>query len=603
MRRLRWATLRTGSRRAGALGSDWGRGVSCSRESARTKVRGSNGVARTHGAPGLHSVRGSDARNAWDQKMAELVITLSDGRVVRRRLTMRPMVIGRDAGCDLPIDDPSTSRRHARFTPMADGYVVEDLGSKNGTLVNDAPCRQTLLHDGDRVLIGGALAVFHEEPISSPSVVLADEHGTTHATRYVPRDQGLMLPQRRLQLIYELTERLTTLKSRDSLLEDAMSICFEMLHFERGAIAIRRRDQRTVEWPIVRNLRGAAGELTISRSLLARALEHGERAIFTDGGASADPTVSMVQHGIRSAMCVPLIDGDATIGVMYGDRTSTSTSYTDEDIDFFAAIARQVSIGLINAQLLEDQKQVIKLHHDLDLARTIQTGLFPKELPNTANLRVAALNDPGQRVSGDYYDVIERDDGRVWCLVADVTGEGAAAAFQMANLQAVVRATIVESDQPGRLLARWNEFICKNAHRSRIITCLLALVDAKARNVALASAGHWPPLLLDASDASPRDVAVDSGFPLGVAADAAFPTSMIELGCDPCMLFGFTDGVIEAWNGEGQSFGMDRLRLALAGHPELNPQAAIKHVRKQVASFVGAAEQSDDITMLAVRIG
>jgi serine phosphatase RsbU (regulator of sigma subunit) len=535
--------------------------------------------------------------------MAELVITLSDGRLIRHRLTLRPMVIGRDAGCELPIDDPSASRRHACFTPTPDGYIVEDLGSKNGTLVNDLPCKNTPLRHGDRVLIGGVLAVFHAEPVSTPSVVLSDDRGSSRATHYVPRDQALLLPQRRLQLIYELTERLTTLKSRDSLLEDAMSICFEMLQFERGAIAIRRQNQRTVDWPVVRNLRGVEGELTISRSLLARALEHGERAIFTESGAATDPTVSMVQHGIRSAMCVPLIEGDATIGVIYGDRTSTSTSYTNEDIDFFAAIARQVSIGLINARLLEDQKQMIKLHHDLDLARTIQNGLFPKALPNTAELRIAALNDPGRRVSGDYYDVIERDDGRVWCLIADVTGEGAAAAFQMANLQAVVRATIGESDQPGRLLARWNDFIYKNTHQSRIITCLLALVDPKARTAAFASAGHWPPLLVAATDVAPKDVALDAGYPLGVAADAEFPTSMVELGSDPCMLFCFTDGVIEAWNPEGQSFGLDQLRQALTGRSELNPQAAVKHVRKQVASFAGAAEQSDDITMLAVRVG
>ncbi len=535
--------------------------------------------------------------------MAELVITLSDGRVVRHRLALRPMVIGRDAGCDLPLDDPSTSRRHARFTPAEGGYVVEDLGSKNGTLVNDSPCKGTPLRHGDRVLIGGALAIFHAEPVSTPSVVLSDERGSSRATHYVPRDQGLLLSQRRLQMIYELTERLTTLKSRESLLEDAMSICFEMLQFERGAIGTRRRNQRAVDWPVVRNLRGAEGELTISRSLLTRALEHGERAIFTEDSANTDPTVSMVQHGIRSAMCVPLIDGDATIGVVYGDRTSTSTSYTNEDIDFFAAIARQVSIGLINAQLLEDQKQMIKLSLDLDLARTIQNGLFPKTLPNSAELRIAALNDPGRRVSGDYYDVIEREDGRVWCLIADVTGEGAAAAFQMANLQAVVRATISESDQPGQLLARWNEFIYKNTHQSRIITCLLALVDPKIRTAMLASAGHWPPLLLGGSAATPRDVALEGGFPLGVAADAEFPTSTIDLGRDPCMLFCYTDGVLEAWDPAGQPFGMERLRQSFAGREDLNPHATVKQVRKQVASFAGSAEQSDDITMLAVRVG
>ena len=535
--------------------------------------------------------------------MPELVITLSDGRVLRRPLGVKPVVLGRDAGCDIPIDDPSTSRRHARISPSDAGYVVEDLGSKNGTLVNDVTCKPTPLRSGDRVLMGSVLAVYHEEPVSTPSVVVSDDPGASRATRYAPQEQRLLLSQRRLETLYELSDRLTMLQDRDALLDNAMNICCEMLHFERGAIGIRRRSQRILDWPVVRNLRGTEGELTISRTLLNRALEHGERAIFTAGEATSDPTVSMVQHGIRSAMCVPLVHGEATIGVIYGDRTTTSTSYTPEDIDFFAAIARQISIGLINAQLLEDQKQMVALQHDLDLARNIQNGLFPKTLPNTNELRIAALNDPGRRVSGDYYDVIERPDGRVWCFIADVTGEGAPAAIQMANLQAVVRATIDESDDPGKLLYRWNEFISRQTHRSRIITCVLALVDPKARTIAVACAGHWPPLLADETAGQLREVEVDAGFPLGVAPETVYPTKITQLSTTPYLFFCYTDGIIEAWNPTGESFGMDRLRESISQRGDLNPGALVKQIRKQVSAFAAGTEQSDDITMLAVRLG
>jgi serine phosphatase RsbU (regulator of sigma subunit) len=535
--------------------------------------------------------------------MPELLITLSDGRVLRRTLAARPVVLGRDAGCDIPIDDPSTSRRHAKITPTDEGYIVEDLGSKNGTLVNDTPGRSTPLRAGDRILMGSVLAIFHQEPLTSPSVVLSDDPSASRATRYVPADQGLLLSQRRLETLYGLSERLTTLQEREAMLANAMEVCCEMLHFERGAIGVRRRNQRTLDWPVVRNLRGAEGELTISRTLLNRALEHGERAIFTSGQASADPTVSMVQHGIRSAMCVPLVHGENTIGVIYGDRTTTSTSYTSEDIDFFAAIARQISIGIINAQLLEDQKQMVALQHDLDLARNIQNGLFPKNLPNTAELRIAALNDPGRRVSGDYYDVIQRPDGRVWCLVADVTGEGAPAAIQMANLQAVVRATIGESDDPGRLLTRWNEFICTQSHESRIVTCVLALIDPKARTVAVACAGHWPPLLVDDADHEVREIEVDAGFPLGVMDDTVYATRVGRLSSVPHLLFCYTDGVIEAMNPQGEAFSPKRLHEVLGQRGEFNPAAIVKQIRKQVSSFASGAEQSDDITMLAARIG
>ena len=283
----------------------------------------------------------------------ELSIKLPNGQVRRFRLAGRPVVIGRDAQCDLPIDDPGASRRHARIVPVPEGFLVEDMGSKNGTLVNEMPCRSTLLNDRDEVKIGSTSITF-AAAIAGPttSVVITDEPSTAHATRYIGREKEIDLSKRRLQFIYDLSARLTTLQSRETLLENAMDVCADMLQFERGAIGVRRRDSHLLDWPVVRNLRGAEGELTISRTLLMRALEQGERAIFIDDGGSVDPTVSMVQHGIRSAMCVPLLHHDETFGVIYGDRTTTPTPYTNEDIDFLAAIAQQVSIGLINVRLM-----------------------------------------------------------------------------------------------------------------------------------------------------------------------------------------------------------------------------------------------------------
>jgi len=391
--------------------------------------------------------------------MPELTVTLSDGTASRYALCETPIVVGRDATCEACIDDPSASRRHARFLKTPEGFVVEDLGSKNGTLINDIPrSAHTLRHD-DRVLIGSTLIVFHDhEQQARSEVVIADEdEPTSHATRYVSKNRELLLPQRRLQMIYDLSQKLTTLQDRDELLQGALKICFDMLHFERGAIGVRPDKGKGLDWPTIQNLRGEGGELRISRTLLNRALEHGERAIFTeDDAGAADPTVSMVQQGIRSAMCVPLTHNDEILGVVYGDRTSTSTRYTEEDIDFFAGIAKQVSIGLINCRLVEEQKAMVQLRHEIELARNIQTGLFPVRLPNRANLKVAATNEPGNRVSGDYYDVFEAADGRCWCLIADVTGEGIAAALLMANLQAAVHMSIEGATDPGALLSKWN---------------------------------------------------------------------------------------------------------------------------------------------------
>jgi len=533
---------------------------------------------------------------------AQLEITLPDGRIQKRQLGAEAPTIGRDAGCEIPIDDPSASRRHARFVSNGHSVTIEDLGSKNGTLVNDAPCRSTVLRDGDRVVLGATVIVYRDRPpTGSTSIVVSDDTSVQHSTRYSGRDQKPLLSQRRLEMIYELSERLTTLQSQDQLLQGAMDICGEMLHFERGAIGIRRRNQKTLDWPVVRNLRGLEGEITISRSLLSRALERGERAIFTDaGGGTVDPTMSIVQQGIRSAMCVPLLQGPEIIGIIYGDRTSTATAYQDEDIDFFAAIARQISIGLINCRLMDDQRQMIQLHRDLDLARSIQGGLFPATLPNRKGLRVAALNEPGRRVSGDYYDVIELPDGRIWFLIADVTGEGVAAAIQMAHFQAAVRVTITESDDPAVLLGKWNEFVFRSTQSGRFITCLIGLLNPETRMLRLASAGHPPPFVCY-RNAAPELLEVNGGFPLGVDGSASFEQS--EFALNPSALWlAYTDGITEAMNPDGQTFGTEKLKEAITESGELQPAALIKQVRKRVTAHAASAEQSDDITLLATSL-
>jgi serine phosphatase RsbU (regulator of sigma subunit) len=535
---------------------------------------------------------------------AELTITLPGGQVRKYRLSNRPVVIGRDAQCELPIDDPGASRRHARIVPAAEGFLVEDMGSKNGTMVNDQPCRSVLLHDRDRVQIGSTSIMFVSAgagPLTS--VIISEEPSTAHATRYISKDQEIELSQKRLQLLYELSARLTTLQTRESLLENAMDVCAEMLHFERGAIGVRQRDSHLLDWPVVRNLRGAEGELTISRTLLKRALEQGERAIFIDDGGSVDPTVSMVQHGIRSAMCVPLLHHDETLGVIYGDRTTTPTPYSNEDIDFLAAIAQQISIGLTNARLMEDHAAVIRFNQNLDVARRIQTGLFPADLPNRDHLKVAALNDPGQRVSGDYFDVIELPDGRVWCLIADVTGEGIPAALLMANLQAAVRATASDSDDPAALLARWNRLVFQNTDPEIFITAVIALIDPAKRIIRFASAGHHLPLLVRPSRTNIETASVETGFPLGIVDGAEYPVAELALGDEPVTFFIYTDGVIEAMDRTQSTYGSERLESVLAQSTGAPPAALVKQVRRDVTAFVDGAPQSDDITMLAARIG
>ncbi len=539
--------------------------------------------------------------------MAMMLINLPDGRMTKYSLDPGVHVMGRDPSCDIVLDDPSASRQHAVVRCDGPCFALEDLGSKNGTLVNHRRIATVDLCHLDEILIGSVEVKFiSEESVAAKrasTVVVADGEATVETAEYTSKSANFELNQRRLEMLYDLSERLLTLRDTQGLLEEAMSICFETLRFERGAIAVRKAGERTVDWPVVRNLRSNTGELTISRSVLGRAMDFGERAVVTDaGGQRVDPTVSMVQHGIRTALCVPLKHGDAVLGVIYGDRTTTGTHYSKEELDFLAALAGQVTIGLINARLLEEQKSKLALEKEIDLAREIQQGLFPRVLPRHDGIEFAVLNEPGRTVSGDYYDIVPLDKNRFGFVVADVTGKGVASALLMSNLQAAVRLSLPSSDDLGGLVARWNDLIYTNTDATKFITCLTGIVDVAKRSLKFVAAGHQPPYLVLGERSLPKVMHVPADFPLGVVDDATYTARTFELGAEPCVVFCYTDGVSEAMDPNENLFGEPEMEKVLAACGDLDAHTAIKRMRKAVTSHCRDAAQSDDITMLAFHI-
>lgn len=537
--------------------------------------------------------------------MPQLQIRMPGGTVRQFKLGPKAVVIGREAGCDVRLEDTGVSRQHAMIRPVGEGYVLQDLGSSNGTWLNDIRVTSADLNHGDVITVNESRLIFDsaDETVQRSSVLVVDgQAGGEHLT--VSRSPSdLSLPEKRLKIIYDLSNRLTSLRDMGDLLEDAMDICFEMFQFQRGAIAVRKPDGRGVDWPVVRNLRGGQGELTVSRTILGKALDRGERSVVSDDDSQQEVrSVSMEHIGICSAMCVPLMVDQTVLGAIYGDRTSIGAVYSAEDVDFLYGIARQVTIGLLNSRLMEEQKRKVKLESEIKLAREIQTFMFPSELPDRPGLKVAAFNEPGEKVSGDYYDVIELSDGRLGLLIADVTGKGVAASLLMANLQGSVRATLADHDDPASALARWNNLLCRNTDGYNFITCLLGLLDPAGGRVLWATAGHCPPAVVSAGSKC-RPVVTDAGLPLGIDAGATYSCTVEELTDKQVTLFMHTDGVTEAKDPDRAEFGHDKMLELLSDRDSNDPGKIIDDMMRAVRAFARGAPQSDDITMLAVQVG
>ncbi len=536
--------------------------------------------------------------------MPELRIHYSGGRIVPVRVSRPEVVIGRDASCDLVLEDAITSRQHARFSrDDKGGYWIHDLQSKNGTTLNNRQVKRSRVRHGDRIGIGDCFLTF-DAGAAETQVVLKDPVSTGSATTSAwDTSHRLTLPQQRLEKLYELNERLTGRFDRDDLLSEVLDICIELLRFERAGVAVWRGDPSPPEWVTLRNLRAdPSGEFHISRSMVDKALHRAERILLNDSAAAmADPTASIISNHIQSAMCVPMMYLDRVRGVIYGDRVSTTGGYTHEDIDFFAALGRLGAMGLANVQLLDEMTRRRQVETQVQWARKIQTDLFPAEPLIREGLHITGLNDPGRSVSGDYYDYFVRPDGLIAVVIADVMGKGIPASLLTANLQAAVHVKLeTETDLPGAV-DQLNRLICGNVSESRFITALFGLLDPARGIFTYVNAGHMPPYRLRPGGRV-ECLSMESALPLGVEAEYRYRQDVFDLSDRPVTLFLYTDGIPDAENDDEARYETDRLVESLRSNTDHAPDALLTRVRASIKQFTRNHAQTDDITLLAIRL-
>jgi serine phosphatase RsbU (regulator of sigma subunit)/catechol 2,3-dioxygenase-like lactoylglutathione lyase family enzyme len=248
--------------------------------------------------------------------------------------------------------------------------------------------------------------------------------------------------------------------------------------------------------------------------------------------------------------------------------------------------------------LAEKQEAERRAVHELEIAKHVQSRLFPQTLPPLATLDYAGICIQARQVGGDYYDFLDLGRNRVALVIGDIAGKGIAAALLMANLQANLRSLcLVAQHQPDHLLCSVNQLFCENTTDGAFATLFFAEYDDTTRHLRYANCGHLPALVLRANNGLTRLDA--TATVLGI-----FKKWECELG--ECRLLPgdtfalYTDGVTESFNADGEEFGEHRLLQALQRHRDLAPRAALTSVVDELARF-SPYEQHDDITLIIAR--
>ena len=320
-----------------------------------------------------------------------------------------------------------------------------------------------------------------------------------------------------------------------------------------------------------------------------------ENNILAENGQADEHWLS--HHGY--VLALPIKHQGETCGMLALGPKMAGT-YQPGEVEFLTALANLAFVSIQNSYLVEEQIEKERLEEEMRLARVIQEGLQPSDLPTVEGVEIAMLALPSRHVAGDYTDVIRLDDNRILLAIGDVTGKGMPASLLMSNLQASLR-TLVPLEIPlSESTGHINRVICDNTGFDKFITYFHGIFDSAQRSFHYVNAGHNPPMLVHA-DGAMEELEV-GGLLLGVM--KGMPYERGEVVLEPGdVLAMFTDGVTEAMSPEGEEFEEYRLEAVLRESRGLSAQGVLDAVRTAIISWTGSATAlSDDLTMLVLKI-
>ncbi len=539
------------------------------------------------------------------------------------------ITLGRSARNDLCIPDPFASRVHAEVRREGEEYFLQDLGSANGTLYNGGTVEGTVsLTSGGRIQIGeteivfddgtyhssmGATMITDNSSTSLPeaTIALASGDRTTsglleaiEGARKKPDDSVVARVAREGDLLALISKVGITLLSSSTLeqtLEQIVSLVFEAVPADRCLLMMR--DEHSEEMRVavarLRDRVGEVGEIRVSRNVMDEVVIKGKSVLTSD--AQHDPRFAsgtVVLQGVRSVLAVPLGVSEKVFGIIYADSPIAEGRFTEDHLKVLTTLASVAAIRVENARLVEARFQQERLERELQLAMEIQQRFQPTAPPLVPGYEFQGISFPCYEIGGDYYDFIQRDDGRLVIALGDVSGKGTAAALLMSSLHAAIHAQTGSHDTLVETISAVNRYLAENIPPNRFVTLFYAELDPESGALSFLNAGHNPPLIIHA--AGTVEQLASGGLPLGIKADADYREGRTHLQLGDVLVI-YSDGVTEAASPSGEEFGPTRLYEVVSRNVDASAAGIRDRIESALTKFSQGTQAADDITLVIVK--
>lgn len=288
----------------------------------------------------------------------------------------------------------------------------------------------------------------------------------------------------------------------------------------------------------------------------------------------------------------------ACIGGIYLLRHKNFARTTDS-LSAVQALASQIASALYRAQVYKETLASEKMSRELAIAGQIQASFLPESVPQVDGWEIVASLTPARQTSGDFYDFIEFADGKIGFLVADVADKGTGAALYMALSRTLIRTFAQQfPDQPEEALRLANERILEDARADQFVTVFYGVLDPSTGSLTYCNAGHNPPYLFK-NDDEPLAL-MRTGMALGVMEGMSWKQQTAQLEVDD-LLIAYSDGITDAQNAANELYSDKKLVAVCQQNQTSQAEELHKNILADIQSFVGEADQFDDMSLMVIK--
>jgi sigma-B regulation protein RsbU (phosphoserine phosphatase) len=505
----------------------------------------------------------------------------------------RQFFIGRSTEADWPIPDPTVSRKHASIVLNGETWLITDLSSRHGTSINESaiePNRPVPIHDGDVISFGSwRCRCASGNARAGMTTPFAPPLGNAASVSAIPAQQLGGVAQRGLDVIMALTARLDELTSRDSVASAAVEAVREATGCRRVVIVEPESED---DFALLASTSEQAPQM--SRTLIEQAARQGLVQLTVTSGQS-DQAASIMQLGIRSAICVPILVDSSPSAFMTIDTRDAEGVVPPDAASFCQSVARLAGLAFqrISASLMAERHR--QLNADLEAARRAQELLSPPKRGQHGSVAYCFESIPGRVVAGDLFDVFPLDGRKTAFFLGDVSGKGVGAAMLMAACQSQLRTQLLSGAPLAEAMTLVNADLHQRSEASKFVTLIAGVIDVESQRVQLVDAGHG--LCVHVStQGSASHFKSTPGFPLGVVDSSDYNVSFLELETGSSLVL-FSDGALEQTDPDGNQFGFEGVLdcLSVASSPNERVDQLITGVQTYASGPL-----ADDLTVAAL---